>query len=56
MTEEKPHLGDEMKKQIEKEVAEKEKIAEDKKEYDAKKRNLKAEIEKKFKNKKNLGG
>ena len=47
MAEQKPHLGEEMKNQIQKEVAEKEKIAEGKKEYDAKKPNLKAEIEKK---------
>ena len=47
MSEEKHHLGQDMKSQIEKEVAEKKKIAEGKKEFDKKRPSLQAEIAKK---------
>ena len=46
---EQPHLGADMKKEIEKKCEEKEKIAEGKKEFDAKKPNLFKEIEAKSK-------
>ena len=49
MTEEQHHLKDEMKNEITKACQEKEKIAEGKKAYDAKRPSLKAEIEAKAK-------
>jgi len=51
---EQPHLGAEMKNQIQEKCKEKEKIAEDKAEFDAKKGSLQAEILAKDKERKEI--